>query len=182
MHQIAASIVSLFFSPFNWIVVLLIVAYFVRKKSLEKNINRFVALPFLCIFGNQWLLDKYAKAWQPAPVEIQSSQPYSCGVVLGGFASPDAEANGYFNSASDRFIQTLKLYKTGKISHILVSGGNGKPDEKSFREAYWARKELVSWAFLTRLYLLKTVRTILLIMRCMPGKSLIHSNSNHPTC
>ena len=143
MHQFAATIVSLFLSPFNWIVVLLIAAYFVRKKSWKK-ILIVLSLCLFVLFGNQWLLDKYAKAWQPAPVEIQSSQPYSCGVVLGGFASPDAEANGYFNSSSDRFIQTLKLYKTGKISHILVSGGNGKPDEKSFREAYFARKELVA--------------------------------------
>ena len=36
MHQFAALTVSLFLSPFNWIVVLLIAAYFVRKKSWKK--------------------------------------------------------------------------------------------------------------------------------------------------
>lgn len=141
MHYLASTVLSFILSPFNWIIILLIASYFFRKALLKKTC-RIMALCLFLLFGNQWLLDQYAKIWQPAPVVINSSVPYSCGIVLGGFASPDADANGYFNSASDRFIQAVKLYHTGKISRILISGGNGKPGEKSFREGAWVKTEL----------------------------------------
>jgi vancomycin permeability regulator SanA len=54
---------------------------------------------------------------------------------LGGFASPDENNQGYFNQSSDRFIQTLKLYQTHTIQHILISGGNGKKKAKHFMKA-----------------------------------------------
>lgn len=94
------------------------------------------------MFGNQWLLNVYIKHWQPEPAELEGSKTYSCGIVAGGFASPDTHAHGYFNSAADRFIQILKLYKTGKIKNILVSGGNGKSDEHTFREGAWVKNQL----------------------------------------
>jgi uncharacterized SAM-binding protein YcdF (DUF218 family) len=90
------------------------------------------------------LLDVYARSWQPQPVVLQSNAGYSCGIVAGGFASPDGNANGYFNASSDRFIQTVKLYKQGIIKNIIVSGGNGKQDEKSFREGRWVKDELIA--------------------------------------
>jgi uncharacterized SAM-binding protein YcdF (DUF218 family) len=96
------------------------------------------------LFGNSWLLDWYAKNWQPSPVTIKQSDFYNCGIVPGGFASVDVDGNGFFNATSDRFIQVLKLYKQGKISHILISGGNGKKDDKNFREGEWAKGELIT--------------------------------------
>jgi uncharacterized SAM-binding protein YcdF (DUF218 family) len=68
-----------------------------------------------------------------------------CGIVAGGFASPDTEANGYFNATADRFIQVVKLYNAGKIKHILISGGNGKDTDASFREAAWVKGELLAF-------------------------------------
>jgi uncharacterized SAM-binding protein YcdF (DUF218 family) len=88
-------------------------------------------------------LDLYAKKWQPVPVVISPGTVFSCGIVPGGFASVDVDDSGYFNMASDRFIQVLKLFKQGKITHILISGGNGKADKKSFREGAWVKGELV---------------------------------------
>lgn len=102
------------------------------------------ALFIFLLFSNQWLLSWFTKKWQLAPVEINQLNHYSCGIVLGGFGSPDAEGNGYFNETSDRFIQTEKMYKLGTIQHILISGGNGKNDEASFREGKWAKNEFIS--------------------------------------
>lgn len=141
MHQFASSVISILMSPFNWIIVLLIGAYFIRKKNLKKAFIVLAACLFI-VFGNQWLLNVYAYTWQSKPVSIHSLPVYSCGIVPGGFASPDADANGYFNSAADRFIQAVKLYKLGHITHLLITGGNGKPGEKSFREAAWVKGEL----------------------------------------
>ena len=143
MHQFASAVLSWVLSPFNWLIVLLLVACMVKKRSLKKT-ALILALFVFIVFGNAALLNWYAKTWQPKPVVLSPSAEYSCGIVPGGFASPDADANGYFNATADRFIQAVKLYKTGHIKHILISGGNGKENEKSFREAAWVRGELVS--------------------------------------
>lgn len=143
MHQIASFILSLTLSPSNWIVLLLIIAYLVRKRSVRRVFISIAVIIFI-VFGNQWLLNWYAQKWQPSRVIIPAGVEYSAGIVAGGFASPDADANGYFNSSADRFIQAVKLFKLGKIKHILISGGNGKTDVKSFREAGWVKGELIA--------------------------------------
>ena len=143
MHQFASAVLSWVLSPFNWVVFLLLVAWVIKKRSVKRSALVIAAVIFI-VFGNSYLLNWFAKQWQPEPVEIPAAVKYSCGIVAGGFASPDAHANGYFNSAADRFIQAVKLYKLGKIEHILISGGNGKTDEKSFREAGWVKGELLA--------------------------------------
>ncbi len=142
MNHAVSSVLSFFLSPLNWIIVLLIAGYFLRKPMFKK-ICRGLALSIFLLFGNTGLLDWYAKKWQPAPVDINRDIAYSCGIVPGGFASPDAGENGYFNATADRFIQAVKLYKLGEIRHILVSGGNGKDDKKNFREGAWVKGELM---------------------------------------
>jgi uncharacterized SAM-binding protein YcdF (DUF218 family) len=143
MRQEASSILSFFLSPFNWIIILVIAGYFLRN-ALFKKICRILALCIFLLFSNAWLLDRYAKNWQPPPVVISTGIAYSCGIVPGGFASPDANEHGYFNSTADRFIQAVKLYKLEKIKHILISGGNGKADKKNFREGAWVKGELTA--------------------------------------
>lgn len=95
------------------------------------------------LFSNAWLLNSYARYWQPAPHDLASDTAYSCGILLGGFGSPDGfDHSGYFNSSADRFIQAVKLYKLGKIRHILISGGNGKRNVQDFNEGEWTKGEL----------------------------------------
>lgn len=141
-HEIIASIASFILSPFNWLLALIAAAFFFRKPIYKRRCF-FLAIFIFIIFGNKWLINFYAKKWQPAPVSIPTMRNYSCGIVPGGFASPDVDGNGYFNATSDRFIQALKLFKLHKISHILISGGNGKEDDKNFREAAWVKNELL---------------------------------------
>ena len=120
---------------------MIVTGYFLRK-TIFKKICRILALCIFLLFSNGWLLDWYAKKWQPPPVDISKGIAYSCGIVPGGFASPGTDEKGYFNSAADRFIQAAKLYKLGEIKHILICGGNGKVDKKDFREGVWVKGEL----------------------------------------
>lgn len=141
MHQFFSTTLSFFLSPWNWIIILLVAAWLFRKRTAKRVCIILVFCIFI-LFGNQALLNLYAKAWQPKPVAINSLTEYSCGIVPGGFASPDENGNGYFNMTSDRFIQAAKLYKLGIVKHLLISGGNGKENNKNFREAAWVKGEL----------------------------------------
>jgi uncharacterized SAM-binding protein YcdF (DUF218 family) len=143
MHQFASTILSLLLSPWNWIIILLIAGWIFKKRAAKRCCFIFAVCLFI-VFGNSALLNLYARWWQPKPVTLSTGITYSCGIVTGGFGSPDAQGRGYFNISSDRFIQTLLLYQTGKISHILISGGNGKSDDASFREAHWAKKQFIA--------------------------------------
>ena len=142
LHSLASLLVSFFISPFNWVLILLAAGFLFRKK-VRRKICFISALCIFVLFGNKGLLDAYARNWQPKPAILQPGITYSCGIVTGGFGSPDADGGGYFNATADRFIQVMKLYKTGKIKIILISGGNGKPDNENFREGAWAKEQLI---------------------------------------
>ena len=143
MHQFGSFIVSFFCSPTVWIIIL--IAFYIV--SSNKEIRRkciWLALMLFFVFSNPILLNEYAKWWQPKPRDISKDNTYSCAILLGGFGSPDVDDNGYFNSTADRFIQAEKLYKLGKIQHIIIAGGNGKLKVKGFNEADWAKKEFIT--------------------------------------
>lgn len=142
MHQFLSTLLSFLLSPLHWILLLLIAGFFWRKSSIRK-ICSIAALVIFLIFSNPALLNWYAGKFQPAPVLMATNTVYSCGIVPGGFASPDADGNGVFNSTAERFVQVVKLFKLGHISHILVSGGNGKAEMNAFREGAWVKKQLI---------------------------------------
>src|SRR6185503_5858251 len=87
MHYLASDVVSFFLSPINWVFVLVVAAFFLRKAS-HKKICRIAALCIFIVFGNQWLLNWYANNWQPMPVAINNNIKYSCGIVPGGLQAP----------------------------------------------------------------------------------------------
>ena len=142
MHHFISLIFSFLLSPLNWIIGLMIVSFLVKRQKL-KRISRYLVVGIFLIFSNQWLLDTYARHWQPAPRNIAGDSAYSCGILLGGYCGVDMfTGDGYFNYSADRFIQAARLYKTGKIRHIFISGGNGKTENGRFRVGEWTKGEL----------------------------------------
>lgn len=139
-----SSAVPILFSPFNWIVILLIFSWIYRKRRIKKVLLIGAVCVFV-IFGNSWLLNLAAKNYQPTHISMDSLPVYSCGIVAGGFASVDNQGYGFFNSAADRFIQAVKLYRTGRVKHLLISGGNGKMDNADFHEAVFVKNELIQF-------------------------------------
>jgi uncharacterized SAM-binding protein YcdF (DUF218 family) len=142
MHQLASALLSFFLSPMLWIGLFALAGWLVRKKAVKKLCWAIAVLLFL-VFSNAWLLNRYARHFQPPPLLLSQNVVFSCGIIPGGFASPDIDGNGIFNGTADRFIQALTLFKKGHIRHIIVSGGNGKKEMSSFREAAWVKQQFV---------------------------------------
>ena len=99
----------------------------------------FIALLF---FSNPFIIRKLVSWYEVKPVQLAPTEKYSAGIVLGGFISYNRNDNqGYFNQASDRFIQTALLYKTGHINKIIVPAGNGYITEHDFKEADFIKEK-----------------------------------------
>ncbi|RYE24103.1 MAG: YdcF family protein [Sphingobacteriales bacterium] len=127
--------------PLSWVLVLLLCALIFKKKRKFFNI---AALVVFLIFSNGFLLNKVCYAWDIAPVELPAGSKYNCAIILGGFQSEDKNEKGYFNTSADRFIQTLKLYKEGYVSKIMVTGGSGKLGKTTLQYSSWAKDQFVA--------------------------------------
>lgn len=134
MFFVLSKVVAFFLSPFYWVLLMLIGSFLVRKAVWRKRL-RIIGLFILLIFSNEVIYNLCVNAWQVQPVQLPSTARYSAGIVLGGYASFNKDDRGYFNEAADRFIQVLRLYKTGQISRIVVTGSTieeGKTEEADF--------------------------------------------------
>lgn len=140
---ILSKIVGALLNPVLWIVLLLLWAFFSKKtETRKKKIG--LALIFTLFFSNPLIIQNLIVSYQPKVKPMQDSEQYAAGILLGGLVSYDeTERQPYFNISSDRFIQTVRLYKLGHIKKIIVSGGNAIFANDSFREADFLRKNLM---------------------------------------
>ena len=136
-----SKILEFFIYPFSWIVILVIAAIFIKKPGLKRNLFIAAAVVFF-IFSDSALLNQFTKRWDIQPSAFNGTSNYSCAIVLGGFSSELADGSDHFNGSADRFIQALKLFQTGKVTHILVTGGNGTLIPDGFRESDWVKTQL----------------------------------------
>ncbi len=142
MHYFLSSLLAYLLTPFYWLVALVCLGFWAKTAEKRKRYG-IAALMLFLVFSNNWLLIGYARFWQQPHAKVSPSRTYSSAILLGGFGSPGANEEGYFNGTADRFIQAAKQYKLGKVQHILISGGNGKKEVATFHEASWAKKELM---------------------------------------
>jgi uncharacterized SAM-binding protein YcdF (DUF218 family) len=133
-----------FLRPIVWIVALFIISLFhsnaFRKQRLLK-----VAVLLLVIFTNPFIIRQVLNNYEAKPFTPRANTHFSAGIVLGGFISYNKKDDrGYFNTASDRFIQTALLYKQGNIDRIIVAAGNGYITKHDFKEANFIKERLVT--------------------------------------
>lgn len=141
MFFIFSKVLLFIILPVNWIVASILLAFFVKNAKRKVRFFRISAI-LLLIFTNPYILDYLGSSWNVPNEPLQQDKKYSCVIVLGGFALEGEKGKGYFNGASDRFIQGLKIMSTHKASHILISGGNGDLINDGFREGDWVKKQL----------------------------------------
>lgn len=141
MFFIFSKLLLIFILPLSWALGLLTAILIVKNKKIKQRLTIILTL-VLFIFSNPFLFNHFANLWDIGAVPLNNKSPYSCVIVLGGFSSGDANGNGYFNTSADRFIQGLKLIKTHRASHILISGGSGNLIPDKFFEADWVKTQL----------------------------------------
>ena len=128
--------------PISWILVLLIFACFTKNKKY-KNKSLITSVVLLLFFSNPFLLNQFAKYWDIETISFKNPS-YSCALVLGGYINEDNSGQGFLNAAADRFIQGIKLKESGKVTHLLFTGGSANilPNKFNFTEGNWISREL----------------------------------------
>jgi len=126
MFFFISKILSFLYSPAFWIFFLLVFSliFFNNKKKLKLNI--ICSLVFYFIFSNSFIVDEVMRLWEmPLTTEVQTE--YDAGILLGGgMVTLDAKTQRLiFLHNTDRFLQTLKLYKEKRIKKIIIAGGAG---------------------------------------------------------
>ena len=124
MFFILSKLLYFLIVPFNWVAILLFFYVFTKNKQLKRKLGISMVV-IIVIFSNPYIFYKTLHAWQIDHSELQPNKQYQAGIVLGGYFDTDKEGLSYFNGASDRFIQTLKLYNQGTIKKIVVTGRTG---------------------------------------------------------
>ena len=110
-------------SPINWIVGLLVLSIFIQKGKL-RSLMLWGALLFSLIFTNNQLQIEACRAWSaPYRIALDTSVVYDLAVVLGGSTDYSKEWRQInYNDAADRMTEAIKLYRTGRIKKMLISG------------------------------------------------------------
>ncbi len=130
-----SKIIGILLNPLLWVVLLTIAAWF-TKNTVRKRQTTAFALILMLFFTNSWIIQNLMLRYQTNPKPMAADEQFSAGILLGGLAGYDESyKQGFFNQSSDRFIQTVRLYKEGHIRKVIVSGGNATFARNDFREA-----------------------------------------------
>lgn len=129
--------------PYHWVLGLLLIMWWVKNPVWKKRWG-IAALLVTLLFSNGYLYGIIAWRWQPEVKKQHHERSYTLGILLGGMTFGDEHNQRYFGGTSDRFIQTAKLYHTGLIKKILLSGGDGSLKQNRPGEASFLRGELLA--------------------------------------
>lgn len=126
MFVFLSKFLPLFAYPVGLACVLLALGLIFRRKRGWFIALTAAALAVLVLGGNRWVAFGLARPleWKYLPpAEVPQAEVI---VVLGGGTDPaNYPSQGVgVNSAGDRVIYAIRLYKQGKADHILVSGGS----------------------------------------------------------
>jgi uncharacterized SAM-binding protein YcdF (DUF218 family) len=144
MFFILSKVLLFLIQPFNWVIIIALFALLTKDQKKKKRRGIAAVLIFL-IFSNAYLIQQIMLKWQAPEKEMKAGEQYEVGILLTGFASYNMNTGkAYFKGASDRFIQTAKLYHQKHIKKIIVSGGNSsiKKSRQKYKEGDFVAEQL----------------------------------------
>jgi uncharacterized SAM-binding protein YcdF (DUF218 family) len=140
-----SQIVFLFLNPLFWVLFLLLTGLILWKRKAGIRIL-VVSFILFYLFSNRFIVDELVRRWESELIRDTSAiYPFDAAIVLGGnVVNYDKRAGRLiFRENADKILQAITLYKSGKVSTLVLSGG---PSGKSYRDKYEAalmRKYLV---------------------------------------
>ena len=139
-----SKILSFLTSPVSWL-FLLIIGYFIVKKSVWKIRILYSIFGVFYFFGNMFIVDEIFRWYEPPKKSIESiTETYDIAVVLGGGTTFDYESGLIdFHESGDRVFIALQLYKQKKVKKLLISGGSGSMVKTDQIEADFIKQYLL---------------------------------------
>ncbi|MDP4663282.1 MAG: YdcF family protein, partial [Salibacteraceae bacterium] len=133
MFFILSKIFSFLFMPFSWVMLLLAMSLFWKKRAKKL---RWSAVIVLLFFSNTFILKEVNRLWE-IPITLDAElKEYPVAAVLGGFAYYDTTTDRIsFRESGDRLFQGLKLLQNGTVKHLVISGGSGYVTQPELRES-----------------------------------------------
>jgi uncharacterized SAM-binding protein YcdF (DUF218 family) len=143
MFFFLSKLLGFFLSPFNWLLVFILLCFFTKNQQRKRRLIIFCISWFL-FFSNPFIIHKLSLNWQAKQKTMNTGEQYETGILLAGFVSFEFKSKqGFYGSAGDRFIQAIRLYKMGHIKKILITGGSGSVLRQEYKEADFVKDQLL---------------------------------------
>jgi uncharacterized SAM-binding protein YcdF (DUF218 family) len=144
MFFYASKVVYFFLSPINWLLLLGVAWLLFRNRTARKRIQ-VAALILLILFTNGALYGSLLMWWQPEVKPQRHDRTYNTAIMLTGITMGNSKKERFFGGGvNDRFIQAARLYHTGTVKTILISGGNGSLKSSELLEADFLYQEFLA--------------------------------------
>lgn len=129
MFFILSKLLAFLLKPLNWMALLAVFSWLTKNKNHRKrSVTALIAI--LLVFSNPWLVNQLTSIWESGKRSPDTIlRPYDVGILLGGYINFNAQSPPgilTLHQAGNRLTTTLMLYQTGRIRHILLSGGAGR--------------------------------------------------------
>jgi uncharacterized SAM-binding protein YcdF (DUF218 family) len=143
MFFLISKIFDFITNPVCWMLGILIWALLSKNQQHKKRLLLLLLL-MMTFFSNPWITEKAIAAWEIPPVKSESLEVYDVGVVLGGSMRyyDNTTKRVVYSSSVDRLLQSIRLYREGKIRKILLSGGSGYVNYPDWKESIFLEKVL----------------------------------------
>lgn len=129
-------------NPTAWVFMALLGALFLPKK-FRRYFLIMAALLFY-LFSNNALLNFALSGWEKDGL-TKVEKTYDVGIILGGWIGEEDQRldRVVFRNVPDRLFQGYRLYKSGKVKKLLISGGSGHYLYPEKSEAWAIKKYLL---------------------------------------
>ena len=128
MFFFLAKILGFFINPFLWIISTFSFSIFSRREKWKKRWG-YLSIVLLLLLTNNGLSGIALHHWEYQTIQLQDiTKPYEVGIFLSGANYyhkdlPNIKHFIYLTGSGNRLVQSIELYKQGKIKKILLSGG-----------------------------------------------------------
>lgn len=148
MFFILSKILLFLTQPIFWWCVFIFLAFYSTNPKLRKRF-RTISITFFLIFTNTFIFLEVERIWEIPGTKISEiKKNYDVGILLSGMATYNTDLDRLaIQEGTDRIWHTMKLYKKGVISKILITGKDGTIIDQGLNEAQQFKRDLITFGF-----------------------------------